>query len=113
MFQENRKESRIGTHIIAEIEKEGGFHKHCGYIENLSKDGMGIISLEPFRPGETVISSFYLNEIPVKINSKASLVHSEMGDCNLYYHGFKFDDLSEKDQRAIENFVKENQSYLI
>ncbi|MGE5581888.1 MAG: PilZ domain-containing protein [Bacillota bacterium] len=106
MERDRRKENRASTHIVTEIAIEGQFPKCYGYIENLSKDGMGVISLDNFNPGEKVISSFYL--IPDQISPKASLVHTQKGDCNLYYYGFKFDSLTENESQAIDRYLREN-----
>jgi hypothetical protein len=108
MDQDQRKESRVNTHIVAEINVEGGIHTYCGYIENLSIDGMCVISLDKFQPDEQIALSFYLAGVLGKIAPKVSLVHSEKGTYKLYSHGFKFDSLTEKERRVIEQYVREN-----
>lgn len=108
MDQEYRKESRINTHIVTEITIEGKIYNYCGYIENLSKEGMGVISLEQFEPGVRVTHSFYLAGVSGKITPQATLVHSEKGAYNLYYYGFKFENLTEKENKSIERYMLEN-----
>jgi hypothetical protein len=108
MDQEYRKESRINTHIVTEITVEGEVNNYCGYIENLSKEGIGVISLEQLEPGAKVIHSFYLAGVSGKIKPQATLVHSEKGGYNLNYYGFKFDNLTEKENKAIERYMQEN-----
>jgi hypothetical protein len=108
MDQEYRIESRINTHIVTEITVDGELHNYCGYIENLSKDGIGIISLEQFEPGSKVTHSFSLTGAAGKITSQATLMHSEKGVYNLYYHGFKFENLTEKQSQAIERYMLAN-----
>jgi hypothetical protein len=108
MEQDLRKESRLNTHIVAEISIEGEFPNYCGYIENLSTEGMGLISLEMFNSETKYALGFYLAGVSGKISPKTTLVHSEKGAYNLYYHGFKFDSLTEEERRAIELYLIEN-----
>jgi hypothetical protein len=108
MDQDLRKGLRVSTHIVTEILVEGELQNYCGYIENLSTDGMGVISLEKFTPGEKVAPSFYLTGKSGKLAPQASLVHSEKSNYNLYYHGFKFEVLTEKERQIIEQFISEN-----
>lgn len=108
MVQENRKGPRISTNIVTEISIDGEFPKSCGYIKNLGKEGMGLISLDTFDPEQKISPSFNLNVLPGKISPHASLVHSQKLECNLYFHGFKFDSLSEKEEQAITRFLEGN-----
>ena len=108
MDQDQRKETRVNTHIVAEISVNGGIQTYCGYIENLSLDGMCLISLDNFQPNQQIALSFYLAGVKGKIAPQVSLVHSEKGIYNLYSHGFKFDSLIEKERRVIEEYLKEN-----
>jgi hypothetical protein len=108
MDQDLRKGSRVSTHIVTEILVDNELQNYCGYIENLSTDGIGVISLDKFTPGDKVGLSFYLIGILGKITPQATLVHSEKSAYNLYYHGFKFDSLTEKERQAIERFIGEN-----
>jgi PilZ domain. len=106
MDQESRKESRINTHIAAEINIDG--HNCCGYIENLTKEGMGIISLDQFELGQKVTLSFYLIGVTGKISPQATVIHSEKGIYNLYNYGFQFDGLAEKESKAIDQYMNDN-----
>jgi hypothetical protein len=108
MDQDFRKESRLNTHIVTELATQGSIHNYCGYIENLSKEGIGILSLDTLKLGEKVTSSFYLTGVSVKISPNATVIHSEKGAYNLFYYGLKFDDLTEKESKAIEEFMAEN-----
>jgi hypothetical protein len=106
--QEYRKESRINTHIALEICIEGDMHSYCGYIENLTREGMGVISLDQLETGAKVTLSFYMAGITGKISPQATLIHVEKGIYNLYNYGFKFENLNEKENKAIEQYMREN-----
>jgi hypothetical protein len=108
LMQECRKESRINTHIAAEIFVEGQTHSDCGYIENLTKEGAGILSLDQFEAGQKLTLSFYLAGINGKISPKATVVRSQKGIYNLFNYGLKFDELTEKEAQAIEKYILEN-----
>lgn len=108
MDQDYRKESRLNTHIVTELDTQGGIHNYCGYIENLSKEGIGILSLDTLKLGERVTSSFYLTGVSIKISSNATVIHSQKDAYNLFYYGLKFDNLTEKESQAIEKYMDEN-----
>ncbi len=106
--QECRRESRINTHIAAEIFIDGRTHSDCGYIENFTREGVGMLSLDQFEVGQKLTLSFYLAGICGKISPKATVVHSQKGIYNLFNYGLKFDNLTEKETKAIEQYVIEN-----
>ncbi len=108
LAQECRKESRINTHIAAEIFIDGRVHSDCGYIENLTKEGVGMLSLEQFEAGQKLTLSFYLAGVCGKISPTATVVRSQKGIYSLFNYGLKFDNLTEKDAQAIEKYMLEN-----
>ncbi|HBF38709.1 MAG TPA: hypothetical protein DDW50_15500 [Firmicutes bacterium] len=108
MDQEFRKESRINTHIAAEIFIDGQTHSDCGYIENLTTEGIGMLSLDQFETGQKLTLSFYLAGIGGKMTTKATVVHLQKGIYNLFNYGLRFDNLTEKESRAIEQYMVEN-----
>lgn len=105
MAGEKRNQPRVNTHIVLEMAVSGENKHYFGYIENLSEGGMGIVSLEPLPLGTRVTSGFYLSDDADKLSPIASLVHSQFGSDTLYYHGFKFEFLRDRDKETLTRFV--------
>jgi len=108
LTQECRKESRMNTHIATEILIDGRAYSECGYIENLSKEGIGMISLDQYEVGQKITVSFYLAGICGKLSPQATVVRSKKGIYNLQNFGLKFVSWSEKETKAIEQYMMEN-----
>ncbi|NLW46732.1 MAG: PilZ domain-containing protein [Firmicutes bacterium] len=108
MITEKRKAPRINSHIVVEMNLPGQFPKHCGYIENLSERGMGVISLDPFQPGDQLSISFILPGTIDRIMTVASIVRTQPSMGMLNYYAFTFENISQDDCHKITNFVREN-----
>lgn len=104
MDQEKRTVPRVNTHIVTEISIPGKPARFCGYIENLSEKGMGVLSMDTLEKGSQVLSDFFLHG-ERKIHSSASLVNSQGRNYNLFYYSFRFNDLSENDREAISQYI--------
>lgn len=110
MFEERRNLTRVNTHIVAEINVQGNPERLCGYIENISEKGIGVLSLDPFIKGAEAATTFQLPGIPRSLEAKVSLLNSKSGLYNLYYHSFRFEGLSESEQMAICHYIKQQES---
>ncbi len=128
MFVEKRGRNRVDVHLSTEItvvdetqkwceffskirgERKINFQedqqKVCGYIVNLSEEGMGIVSLESLPLGAKVSVTFFIEGfelIPV-----ANLVHSKCtGD--LHYYGFRINEVTELERRALKKYIRASQ----
>lgn len=111
MFNEKRNGPRVNTHIVTEL-NTGNAIRMCGYIENLSENGMGILSLEQFVPGTQIEASFFLPGTARKFSSRAQVLNSNHSVYNLYYHSIRFDTMSAADREAIRLFVQDNRELL-
>jgi len=108
MKTEKRKAPRTKSHIVVEIGLPGEFPRYCGYIENLSECGLGVISLNSFQVGDKLIVSFVLPGTIDRVTAVASLVRNEPSVGMLNYYAFSFENLNETDCRKINRFIKEN-----
>jgi c-di-GMP-binding flagellar brake protein YcgR len=104
MYQEKRTVPRVNTHIVTEISIPGKQGRFCGYIENLSEKGMGVLSMDTLEKGSQILSAFFLHG-ERKIHSTASVVNSQDRNYNLFYYSFCFNDLSEPDREAIYQYI--------
>jgi c-di-GMP-binding flagellar brake protein YcgR len=107
MFQEKRQVPRVSTHIMAEIKAGDDSERLCGYIENLSEKGMGVISLDSFEKGTRLYSNFVIPGTDQKLNPKVSVLNSKNTMHNLYYHSLCFDSISAADRDAIHQYIQE------
>lgn len=112
MFTEKRNGPRVNTHIVTELSLTEDSFRMCGYIENLSENGMGILSLENFAPGTQVITSFFLPGTAKRISTKAIVVNSNQKVCNLNYYSVRFENIDKLDREAIADFVHGNKQLL-
>lgn len=107
MFNEKRQVPRVNTHIMAEMKTGDDTERLCGYIENLSEKGMGIISLDSFEKGTRLFSNFVIPGTAQKLNPKVSVLNSKNTMHNLYYHSLCFDSISAADRDAIHQYIQE------
>lgn len=108
MMTEKRKAPRTKSHIVVEMGLPGDFPRYCGYIENLSECGLGVISLDSFQVGEKLTVSFVLPGTIDRVTAVASLVRNEPSVGMLKYYAFTFENLSETDCRKINRYIKES-----
>jgi len=108
MISEKRTAPRIDSHIVVEMNYPGEFPRYCGYIENLSEKGMGVISLESFQIGTRLKITFVLPGTIDRITTDASIVRTGPGMGMLNYHAFTFENLSELDRQKILQYIQEN-----
>ena len=108
MSETKRKFLRVETHIIAELKSSDEILKHYGYIENLSEEGICVVTLDSFEANEGIIVSFSIPDKAIKLNLQVSLVYSTVREDALYYHGFRFDSLNEEERAAIAVYVQRN-----
>lgn len=131
MYTEKRGQSRVNTHIPAEIivkdtkerlhgffsglrEEHGEWVHACqddqnprilwGYMENISQGGMGVSSLDTLLPGTKVMAVIGPIETQ-SISASAFLVFSRM-DNPLYYYGFQFAVLSREEQQSVKQLIR-------
>jgi hypothetical protein len=95
---------------FANLEKEYYMVYHgeplnlCGYVENLCEGGIGVSSLGTLAPGSKVIAD--IGPIYTQtISPSATLVFSRV-DGHLYYYGFKFTSLSERDRTILKKIIQ-------
>jgi hypothetical protein len=108
MNTEKRKSPRTNSHIIVEINLPGEFPKYCGYIENLSERGMGVISLDTFQPGTKLTVSFVLPGTIERITTVANIIRTQPGMGTLNYYALTFENISQADCLKINDFIREN-----
>lgn len=108
MNTEKRKSPRTNSHIIVEMNLPGEFPKYCGYIENLSERGMGVISLDTFQPGSKLTVSFVLPGTIERITTLASIIRSQPGMGMLNYYALTFENINQADCLKINDFIREN-----
>ncbi|HEY8463834.1 MAG TPA: PilZ domain-containing protein [Bacillota bacterium] len=102
---EKRKKLRIKTHSAAKLVSSTQLKLIYGYLDNLSEDGMGIMSPEWLAPGSRFTCGFFLKDGTEKVNTIATLVHTSKGIDSIYYHGFRFDYISSLDRQAVADFI--------
>ena len=107
MITEKRKASRTKSHIVVEMSLSGEFPR-CGYIENLSENSIGVITLDSFQVGDKLTVSFILPGTIDRISTGATLVRTGPGMGMLNYYAFTFDNLSQTDFQKITNYIREN-----
>ncbi len=108
MITEKRKTSRTNSHIVVEMNLPGEFPRYCGYIENLSENGMGVISLDSFQAGVKLNISFVLPGSIDRVTAVANLVRAESSVGMLNYYAFTFENLSQNDCQKISRYIREN-----
>lgn len=108
MITEKRKAPRTQSHIVVEMSSTGEFPRYCGYIENLSENGIGIISLDSFQVGDKLTVSFVLPGTLDRVTTVATLVRNEPSMGILNYYAFTFEGLSQTDRQKIMNYIQEN-----
>lgn len=108
MDTEKRKSPRTNSHIVVEMNFPGEFPKYCGYIENLSERGMGVISLDSFQIGTKLTVSFVLPGTIDRITTVANIIRTQAGMGMLNYYAFTFENISQADCQKITNFIREN-----
>lgn len=108
MITEKRKAPRTKSHIVVEMSLSGEFPRYCGYIENLSENGIGVITLESFQVGDKLTVSFVLPGTIDRITAAATLVRTGPSMGMLNYYAFTFDNLSQSDCQKIANYIREN-----
>jgi len=107
MIIEKRKASRFNSHIVVEMNLPGEFPRYCGYIENLSENGMGVISLDSFQDGVKLNISFVLPGSIDRVTVVANIVRAESSMGMLNYYAFSFENLSQNDCQKISRFIQE------
>lgn len=109
---DNRKSIRLNTHIVLEMVFPGSGLQHYGYIENLCEGGMGVISLDAFRVGTQVYTTFDIPDSGERICPKASVLHSRVSEDSkggsLPYIGFRFDSLNDRERASIRRYIQGN-----
>lgn len=108
MVTEKRKAPRTNSHIVVEINLPGELPKYCGYIENLSENGIGVISLDNFQPGTKLTISFVLPGSIDRINTGASIIRNQPSMGLLKYYACTFENINSDDCQKITRFIKEN-----
>jgi hypothetical protein len=108
MPDEKRIFPRIDTHISTGMILPDSEQQQFGYIENMSEDGMGIVSLEYIRPGTRISAGFYLPDQNDKISTTATMVHIQKNMGMVYYYGFQFEYLRESDREMLREFITKN-----
>lgn len=108
MIIEKRKALRTTSHIVVEMNLPGEFPRYCGYIENLSENGMGVISLDSFQAGVKLNISFVLPGSIDRVAATANIVRAESNVGMLNYYAFSFENLSQNDCQKISRFIQEN-----
>jgi len=128
MFTEKRGRTRVDVHLATEInvvdetqkwceffgkisgERKnipvGDHPKACGYIINLSEEGIGVVALEPLPLGAKVSLMFFVEGM--ELIPGATLVHNKcVGD--LHYYGFKIVEMTEIERRILRRYIRASQ----
>ncbi|MGE5581201.1 MAG: PilZ domain-containing protein [Bacillota bacterium] len=127
MFQEKRRRERLNTYIPAELIVVEGAQRLCDYfeglredrtgpvgaeprklwgcIDNLSENGMRIVSVDLLPPGARISSNFTVLGDQV-LSPGAVLIYSRI-DGSLHYYGFRFSLLVENEQAVLKRFLRE------
>jgi hypothetical protein len=108
MFEEKRVFPRVDTHISAGMILPDSEQQQFGYIENMSEDGIGIVSLEYIRPGTRISAGFFLPDQNDKISTTATMVHIQKNMGMVYYYGFQFEYLRESDREMLRQYISKN-----
>jgi hypothetical protein len=109
MITEKRKAKRINSHIVVEMGLPGEFPRYCGYIENLSEKGIGVISLDSFQVGEKLTLNFVLTGTVDRVTTVAAVVRKEEQSIGiLNYYALTFEGLSQTDYLKITRYIREN-----
>lgn len=108
MIAEKRKALRTNSHIVVEMGLPEEFPRYCGYIENLSENGIGVISLDSFQVGEKLTISFVLPGSIDRVSTDATVVRNEPNTGMLNYYALTFENLNETDCRKITRYIREN-----
>ncbi|HYH02799.1 MAG TPA: PilZ domain-containing protein [Bacillota bacterium] len=106
---EKRNKVRIKTHSAAKLVSSIQLQRVYGYLDNLSEDGMGIITPDLITPGARFTCGFFLGDSTQKVNTVATMVHVQKGLNSVYYYGFRFDYISSDDRKTVSEYV--NQEY--
>ncbi len=108
MFTEKRKAPRTNSHIVVQMNLPGEFPKYCGYIENLSEGGIGVLTLDTFQVGTQLNISFVIPGTIDRVTTLATIVRNEAGMGMLNYYAFTFGNISQTDCQKITRFIREN-----
>jgi c-di-GMP-binding flagellar brake protein YcgR len=108
MFEEKRIFPRVDTHISTGMILPDSEQQQFGYIENISEDGIGIVSLAYIRPGTRISAGFFLPDRDDKISTTATVIHIQKNMGMVYYYGFQFEYLRESDRELLREFVYKN-----
>jgi hypothetical protein len=106
---EKRKNMRLKTHSAAKLVSSIELKRLYGYLDNLCEDGMGIISPDSVLPGSRFTCGFFLGDSTDKINTIATLVHTQIGTDTIHYYGFRFDYISPQDRMMISRYIEKEQ----
>jgi hypothetical protein len=126
VYSEKRNQVRVNTYFPAEMtildtaerlheyfaelrEEQPNFHNKpprqlCGYVENVSEGGLGVVTLDSLLSGARVISKFG----PVETIMLTSTVVLVFARCEGYLHhyGFQFLRLPEDERVILKKFIK-------
>ncbi|HBE80097.1 MAG TPA: hypothetical protein DDW65_20290 [Firmicutes bacterium] len=126
MYSEKRKQVRVNTYFPTEMtvldsaerlhdyfaelrEEQPNFHNEpprqlCGYVENVSEGGLGVVTLDSLLSGAKIISKFG----PVETIMLTPTVVLAFARCEGYLHhyGFQFFQLTEDERVILKKFIK-------
>lgn len=102
---EKRNNIRIKTHSAAKLVSSIQLKRFYGYLDNLSENGMGIISPDKVLLGSRFTCGFFLGDSTEKINTIATVVRVQEGNESVRYYGLRFDYISTEDRRAVSDFI--------
>lgn len=114
MVEEKRRMTRVNTHLVTRMTTVGRdlneSRHYYGYIENISEGGIKIASLDLIGPETRLSCTFYLNPDEMKLNPLGTLVYRNTAVDMVYYFGFRFDYISAREKRLIEEFIQKMQA---
>lgn len=107
-MKEKRKFTRIDTHIVSKITFSEDRDAEYVYIENLSVDGIGVVSINPLCVGTSIQTDFFIPGTVQRLSPKAAIIHTAQKANSLYYSGIQFTDVDTIEQEVLRNFVNDN-----
>lgn len=106
MTIERRNYHRVRTHIPSKLIDANSAINHPGYLENITMEGVGIVSPGYLPPKAQIICQFSLQENTPPLRIPGSLVYIRQDLGSFYYYGIKFNAVHPEHRRIIADYLE-------
>ena len=106
MTIERRNCRRAHTHIPLKLIEPYSQTSHLGYLQNLTMEGMGIVSPDYLLPQSQYICQFSLRPDTPPLRIPGSLVHIQKDQGSFFYYGIKFNVVHPEYSRMIADYIE-------